>query len=317
MAFFLVKTTSPQTEDFNMRNILRRLKKTWIAFLLLAGIGALGSCSVSGGAYVVTLAKLHNLKVAMSYLTQFALGGDRQFPTTKQEIIDFMEEEAGYKSAKQSKDTPFVDGWGNEMRFDGDVNQYTICSAGPDETFDTKDDIYLTGNPDTEYIIDGVKESNASGKELMKTMARIPYQEPNGYYRIVMPGKYSVIDAPSGWRSVITFRYTENNTVVITAEPESGVWDPQREMITRIRDVKNGVDKKLWDYEVVESNLVTVDQAPGYVVYLEKAAAAVRLYGIRSNAGLEYSVVITAGGEDRQLIMDTLTEAIQTGLDLR
>jgi hypothetical protein len=282
-----------------------------LTFLIIA------ACSVPDSGYVLTLARLHNLKVAMSHASQLSLSSNMDFPKDAAGIIDFMEEMDGVGGKNRSGQEALVDGWGNEMRFEGDLNSYSVRSAGPDEIFDTSDDIYLVGNPDTEYVIDGVKESMSSGKDLMKTTVRVPFQEPNGYYRVVMPGRYSPISKQDGWRSEITFRYTADNTVTIVAEPGSGLWDPGKMMKRRINDIKSGMDESLWDYKVADENMVTVDHAPGYEVFLENEGALARVYGVRSAEGIVYSIVIRATGEDRQLIMDTLTETIQTDLDLR
>lgn len=276
------------------------------------------SCSYSGGEYTITLAKLHNLKVAMSYITQSALNGDQPFPKDTQEIIDFMETDIGYGRSKRTvKDNPFKDGWGNEMRFQGDIKSYSIRSAGPDGIFDTPDDIYLAGNPDSEHIIDGVKESTSSGKDLMETRIKIPFQESNGYYRITLPGKYSVIRSHAGWRSEVTFRYTEKNTVKIVAEPYTDRWMPQREMETKAGAIRNGRDAAFGNYEIVESDLVQIDNAPGFEISAQKDDSIARIFGVASNEQLRYSISITASGEDRQYIMDTLTEAVKERMDLR
>ncbi len=277
----------------------------------------LSSCSLGGAEHVMTLAKLHNLKVAMSNMTQVMSPSEISFPKDPQDFINWMVAEGGFRPPENEKDTPLTDGWGNEMRLEGDWDGYKICSAGPDEEFDTADDMYLAGNWDSEHIIDGVKEMKASAKSLMTGSLKIPFQEPNGYYKITLPGKYSAIKNYDGWRSEITFRYTAVNTVTIIANPSRYGWEPQQEMNNKISELESGMDTLFPDYEVVESKLVNIDNVPGYEIVLQKENQLGRFYEIMSGESIGYSIAIIASGEDRQYIMDTLTEAVQTGLDLR
>lgn len=277
---------------------------------------ALPSCSPKGGEHVVTLAKLHNLKTAMPLLTQLVLDGNRPFPTTAEELIDFMEKEAGYERSKDPKDSPLTDGWGNEMRIEGDTRSYTIRSAGPDKLFDTDDDIYLAGNLDGEYIIDGSREG-LSGKELLKSPIRVPFQEPNGYYRVTLPGRHAIIKKYAGWQSEITFSYTRNNSVTIVAEPMTRTWDPGVEMSKRLEILRSGRDDAFSGYEVVQYNPVDINKASGYEIRLESTDFLAHTYGIVGRDGIGLSISIITSGEDRHYIMDTLIDAIHKSLEIR
>jgi hypothetical protein len=285
-------------------------------FLLVFSPISLPSCSTKGGEKVVTLAKLHNLKTAVALFHQLAPDGNRPFPTTAQEIIDFMEKEAGYERSKDPKESPLIDGWGNEMRLEGDRSSYTIRSAGPDTAFDTDDDIYLAGNPDGEYLIDGSRET-LSGKKLLKGPIRIPFQEPNGYYRVSLPGKYAVIKKYSGWRSEITFSYTRNNNVTIVAEPMTRKWDPIGEMRKRVQILRSGGDEVLSGYEVIRYNPVSINNAPGYEIMLKSEDFLAHTYDMVSRVGIGLSVSVITSGKDRQYILDTLADAIHKGLEIR
>jgi hypothetical protein len=274
------------------------------------------SCSTKGGEHVVTLAKLHNLKTAMPLLTQLVLDGNRPFPKTAEELIDFMEKEGGYERSKDPKDSPLTDGWGNEMRFEGDRMSYTIRSAGPDKLFDTDDDIYLAGNPDGEHIIDGSREK-LSGKELLKSPIRVPFQEPNGYYRVSLPGRYAIIKKYSGWQSEITFSYTRHNRVTIVAEPMTRKWDPGVEMSKRLEILRSGRDEAFSGYEVVQYNPVSINKASGYEIMLKSTDILAHTYGIVGRDGIGLSISIITSGEDRHYILDTLTHAIHKSLEIR
>lgn len=266
--------------------------------VLLLGLASitLPSCSTKGGEHVVTLAKLHNLKTAMPLLTQLVLDGNRPFPTTAEELIDFMEKEAGYERSKDPKDSPLIDGWGTDMRFEGDRRSYTICSAGPDKLFDTDDDIYLAGNPDGEYIIDGSREK-LSGKELLKSPIRVPFQEPNGYYRVSLPGRFAIIKKYSGWQSEITFSYTRNNSVTILAAPMTRKWDPAVEMSKRLEILRSGRDEAFSGYEVVHYNPIGINKASGYEIMLKSVDFLAHTYDIVGRDGIGLSISIITSGE--------------------
>jgi len=290
----------------------------FFAMCVLLGSTVLISCTKAGGERVVTLAKLQNLKSAMCLLTQLVIKGDRPFPKNAQEIIDFMEQEAGYEPSKRDpKDTPLIDGWGNEMRFQGNERSYTIRSAGPDRAFDTEDDIYLAGNPDGEYIIDGSREKNISGKDLMKSPLTIPFQEPNGYYRISLPGKYVVIKRYSGWRSEITFSYTKHNSVTIIADPIREKWEPEREMEKRVEGIQSGTDDTFPGFEIIHYSPASINDAPGYEIMLKRNDFLAHAYHIVGNDYIALSISIIASGKDREFIMDTLTNAIKGSLEIR
>ena len=286
-----------------------------VLFLVLSPL-TFPSCSTKGGEHVVTLAKLHNLKTAMPLLTQLVLDGNRPFPTTAEELNDFMEKEAGYERSKDPEDSPLTDGWGNVMRFKGDRRSYTIRSAGPDKLFDTDDDIYLAGNPHGEYIIDGSREK-LSGKELMKSPIRVPFQEPNGYYRVSLPGRFAIIKKYAGWQSEITFSYTRNNSVTIVAEPMTRKWDPAVEMGKRLEILRGGRDEAFSGYEVVQYNPVGINKASGYEIRLKSVDFLAHIYEVVGRDGISLSISIITSGEDRHYILDTLIDAIHKSLEIR
>jgi hypothetical protein len=288
------------------------------AILLIITISlSLISCSMGGAEHVLTLAKLHNLRVTMSTMTQIAMGGDDSFPENPDAIVKFMIDECGFKKPEKREDHPFVDGWSQEMRLSGNWAGYTIRSSGPDKKFDTNDDMYLAGNYDSEYIIDGVKEMNASAKNLMTGSLKVPYQEPNGYYRVTLPGKYSPIPKYKGWRSEIVFRYTSDHTVTIVADPGQSNWDPRAAMNKRTELIRSGRDEKYSGYDVVESKVVKISRAPGYEIILKKDESTIHLYELVNHDSIQLTVAIVSTGKDRAYILDTLTRAIEETLALR
>ncbi|MFH1754706.1 MAG: hypothetical protein ABIA59_03285 [Candidatus Latescibacterota bacterium] len=289
-----------------------------LATVLIISISFLmASCTMGGTEHVITLAKLHNLKATMGTMTQVALGSGDSFPKDPEAIVKFMVGECGFKEATSKEDHPFVDGWRQEMRLSGDWKGYIIRSSGPDKRFDTEDDMYVAGDYDSEYIIDGVKETNASARNLMTGSLKVPYQEPNGYYRVTLPGKYSPIPKHEGWRSETLFRYTKDNTVTIIADPGQGQWDPQAALDKRIQLIQAGRDDKFSAYQIIESNIVNISQAPGYEIVLKKDESTVHLYELVNRGSIQLSVSIVSTGKDRNYIMNTLTNAVEQTLSMR
>jgi hypothetical protein len=294
----------------------RPLRLSWLPVSIVFTSLLFMSCSMGGAEHILTLAKLHNLKLAMSTMTQIEMGGNDSFPKDKEAVVEFMVKECGFKEAKNREDHPFIDGWQQEMRLAGNWKGYIIRSAGPDKKFDTEDDMYLAGNYDGEYIIDGVKEKNASARNLMTASLKVPYQEPNGYYRVTLPGKYSPIPKYQGWSSETIFRYTSDHTVTIKADPGQGRWNPQTEMNRRVQLIQSGRDEKYSGYEVVESNVATISGVPGYEIVLKQGESTIHLYEL-VNGDVKVNVAIASTGKDRKYILDTLTKAVEETLSLR
>ena len=145
-----VAPTSPRRERAALGTVL-------VVYILVCAF--LAACSGMDSPYLTTLAKLHNIKVVMPHLCDFVAKGDVTFPRTGPELAEFMYEDFGFErpQGRIPRQHPYVDGWGKEMRISGDAGSYEIRSAGPDEIFDTDDDIYLAGSIKRERIVDGVK----------------------------------------------------------------------------------------------------------------------------------------------------------------
>lgn len=141
---------SPRRERATLGTVL-------VVYILVCAF--LAACSGMDSPYLTTLAKLHNLEVVLPHLCDFVAKGDMTFPRTGPELARFMDEDYGFErpQGENHRQYPYVDGWGNEMLIRGDAGSYEIRSAGPDEIFDTEDDIYLAGSSEREHIVDGVK----------------------------------------------------------------------------------------------------------------------------------------------------------------
>lgn len=263
---------------------------------------------------VVTLARLHNLKVVMPHITEMAAQNLIEFPEDIEDFMALLQEELDPADLRDvsSSPTTLLDGWENELRLEGDITKYYLRSAGPDKVFNTDDDIYLAGNLDGEYIIDGSSQGRLTAKALSKSINVRPFEEPTGYYRIFLPGRYTVMRKYEGDRSEITFFYAKNNYVKINAEPIRGDWEPEKEMEERIAAYR--WDEEFSDFEIKSSDLALFRDFSGYVIRLAKDDILVLEHGFYDNYYLAVSVVMVASGKERQEIMDILTEEVKANL---
>jgi hypothetical protein len=135
-----------------------------MVILTLLSLTSCGGGSESS--YLLTKARLHNIKTVMPHLCEMVQDGYLGFPQTGTELVAFMHDEMGFKPPRDNdpRRSPVVDGWGQALRIQGDVRGYEIRSAGPDELFDSDDDIYLAGDYRKERIIDGVRAAKAAAK---------------------------------------------------------------------------------------------------------------------------------------------------------
>jgi len=234
-----------------------------------------------------------------------------EFPEDAEELMAILQEELDPSDLKDvsSSPTTLTDAWENELRLEGDLDEYFIRSAGSDEIFDTDDDIYLAGNLDGEYIIDGSSQRCLTAKALSKRINMLPFNEPTGYYRIRLPGRYTVIPKYEGHRSIIKFFYATNNYVKITADPISGDWSAENKMEDRIEELR--WDEEFSDFEILSSNFAPFREFEGYEIRLQKDDILALEFGFYGDYYLDVSVVIVASGQERQEIMDILTEEVK------
>ncbi|NIM89405.1 MAG: hypothetical protein GTO17_00470 [Candidatus Aminicenantes bacterium] len=287
----------------------------FIAYLLFGPV----VCEVAfkgGQKRIATLARLHNLKVVMPHITEMAARNEILFPEDAEELMAILQQELDPSDLMDvsSSPTTLTDAWDNELRLDGDLDEYFIRSAGPDKVFDTDDDIYLGGNLDGEYIIDGSRQRRLTAKALSRRISVLPFEEPTGYYRIFLPGRYTVIPKYEGHRSIIEFFYATNNYVRITADPIGGGWNAESEMADRIEQLQ--WDEEFSDFDLLSSNLAFFREFEGYEIHLERDEILAREFGFFGNNYLAVSVVIVASGQERLQIMDILTEEVKVNLTI-
>jgi len=274
------------------------------------------SCLPDQGGHLVTRAKLQNLKVIMAQLVVVAVQGDIAFPESRDDLLDLMEQEFGKTVRREETDpeNPLVDGWGNPMRFKADEDYYEIRSAGADETMDTLDDIYLLGDAAGEYIFDGAGEKSLSRQDFLTHVNPEPFQDPKEYYRIRLPGDYTVIRSSTGNRSEVVFSYARDVRITIAAEPGPAGWQPETAMDRRLEALRRGEDELYQEFTVIGYGLVSVAGASGYAVTLEKRTVLVKEMRLLSPTALDMTITLVTSGAEASPIMDALEQAIEDTL---
>jgi hypothetical protein len=286
-----------------------------VAILFCLGLAA---CSAWDSPYLTTLAKLKYLQATMPHLCEFVTHGDLAFPQTGAEIAEFLNAagEGNSDPLYNPRQDPLVDGWGQEMRVTGDPNAYRIRSAGPDGIFHSQDDIYLVGSPTGEQIVDGVKEQNLTGRNLLQEGFTSSFQEPTGYYRISLPGSYSVSRHYDGPCSEFTFSYSSLNQVKILARPVAPGWEPAAARDARVAAITNQIDPDFVDFRVAHAQLIELQGAPGYELEIWRENQRAHLWEIVTADQHSLIITVLTGGEDHHFLLARLVQAVEQNLEL-
>jgi hypothetical protein len=277
---------------------------------------AFSSCGKSSGGLLVTRAKLQNLKAFMAQVAILAAQGDISFPEDRTGLLDLLEQEGGEAVPREETDpdNPLVDGWGTLMVFRGDLDAYEIRSAGADRILDTPDDLYLQGDPGGEFIVDGSGSRLLSREDFARQVNPVPFEESHGYYDLTLPGSYTVLRNHSGERSQVVFSYGRDVRVTVTAVPAAEPWDPEKALEQRLEVLRRGEDELYRDFSVSTYGTLTLGNAPGFSVSLEKGHVLVQELRLLGSQTLDLTITIVASGADGSFILDALFQAVRGGL---
>jgi hypothetical protein len=287
-----------------------------LVFLLPA---AFKSCLPDQGGPMVTRAKLQNLKVIMAQLSVLSVQGDIPFPENRAELLGLFEREFGRMVPQDENDPdhPLADGWANPMRFKADTDYYEIRSAGADGIMDTPDDITLLGDAAGEYIIDGSGERSLPLESLRASAETEPFQDPKEYYRIRLPGGYTVVRSSAADRSEVVFSYARDVRVTIAAQPGPAGWRPEAAMERRLEVLRRGEDEMYREFTVTGYALASLAGASGFAVNLEKPPVQVREIRLLSPTSLDVTITLVTSGAEASPLMLALEQAIDETLIFR
>lgn len=273
-------------------------------------------CGKNTGGLLVTRAKLQNLKVFMAQVSVLAAQGDLAFPEGMGDLLELMEQEGGeaVPRGETDPDNPLVDGWGTLMAFRGGLDAYEIRSAGADRTMDTPDDLYLQGDPGGEFIVDGSGSRLLSRTDFTRRINPLPFEESHGYYDLSLPGSYTVLRNHSGERSQVVFSYARDVRVTVTAVPDAKPWDPDKALENRLEVLRRGEDELYRDFGVTAYGTLTLADAAGFSVSLEKGNVLVQELRLLGSRALDLTITIVASGADGKPILEALFQAVREGL---
>jgi hypothetical protein len=289
-----------------------------LAYLLLGPI----VCDVmipGSGKQVVTLAKFNNLRVAMSHLTNDFYTNEEDFPADTAELASHLQEylrmddlgdgEPLYKGIR--------DAWGRELVLEGGLSGYIIRSAGRDGIYDNADDIYLKGNTQSENVFGPASRRKLTARSLRKRFNIFPIHEPTGYYRVSLPGFFTVIREYEGSKSILTFQYTSSDFVRITADADGLSWDPAEWMAAHVEDIAEIRDMQYLGFEVERNGLVDVQGGRGYEIRRSSLDTVIHEFAFYNGYELTVQVLIQSKAKARTAIVDILESEIEENLVMR
>ncbi len=284
--------------------------------LLFLGPSLFRSCSPPQAVPLLTLTKMRKLKSVMSQISVLTVEGLREFPRTKEHILDFMEFERGEIVSRGENElgNPLVDGWGRAMRFQGDLDYYEIRSAGQDGAMDTPDDITIQGDAQGEYLVDGTGQKSLTRKDLEVSSDTVPFEESHGYYRILLPGTYTQVQSFADKRSEAIFSYAKDMRIWIKAEPGNAAWQPEPSLKKRLEVLRRGEDDLYAEFEVTAYELILVGGEPGFGLTMKKGHILVRELHVISASGLAVSITLVTSGTEASQILEVLEKAVLASL---
>ena len=270
------------------------------------------------GKQIVTLAKFNNLRMAMSQLTNDFYQNEEDFPSDLTELVSDLHEYLRMDDLGDGE--PLVDNirdaWRRKLQFEGDLSGYIIRSAGRDGVYDNEDDIYLKGNAQCENVFGAIHRRKLTPRSLLKRPNLFPIQEPTGYYRLSLPGYYTVIREYEGSKSILTFQYTSSDFIRVTADADGLRWDPAECMSSHMEDIAEIRDMGYLGYEIDRSGLVDVPGGMGYEIRRSSLDTLVHEFAFFNGYELTVEVLIHSKSKTRQKIVDTLEREIEDNLIL-
>ncbi len=284
--------------------------------LIFLGPAMFRSCGTRQAAHLLTQAKMHKLKAVMSQVSVLTVEGFREFPQTWDQILDFMEQERGEMVSRGETDlsNPLVDGWGRALRFQGDLDYYELRSPGRDGAMDTPDDIYIQGDAQGEYIVDGTGQKSLTRRDLVTSPDSVPFEESHGYYQVRLPGSFTVVQSFANKRSETVFSYARDMRVLIQAEPGSSAWQPEPSLQDRLEILRRGEDQLYTEFEVSAYGLQRIGEWPGFALTLKKGPTLVRELRLVSVSGLAVTVTLVSSGVEASGIQEVLEKAVLDSL---
>ena len=277
-------------------------------------------CDVAffAGKKLQTRTMFHNLKTAMSHYMTSGFPDETDFPGNASELAAMLREDMGLPDLGdgRSLDEPVRDGWGRELKVEGNSAEYIIRSAGRDGRYKTEDDIYLKGGPSGENIYGDIRRKNLSLGRIKRRFNRLPFQDPTGYYHVLLPGSYRVIDESDGYESNILFLYSEGDELRMIADPVRDTMEMEMALRERATAIQRGDVPDYDEFEMVRSGLVDVQGGNGYEIRLESPDTVIHEFLFRGGYAMSVRIRILSKSKERREIVDFLEEEIENHLTI-
>lgn len=148
----------------------------------------------------------------------------------------------------------------------------------------------------------------------MKTM--VSFNDPNGYYKIMIPSGYELEDKSSQLRSKFIFSYSTDASLAILAHPMQKEWKPEEEMKKRLAAMEPGSIGKFSNAEIIRSGLISIGEANGYELVFELNSHLCHSFSLVSPSNNAVILSISASGKKRRNLHDLLEKAIINNLSL-
>ncbi|MCI0470395.1 MAG: hypothetical protein L0Y73_01925 [Candidatus Aminicenantes bacterium] len=142
------------------------------------------------------------------------------------------------------------------------------------------------------------------------------FNDPHGFYSLLLPEGYSKNDESSGDVSKINFSYWERTSITITANPMKDEWKAEEEMKKKVKEIESGSAGTLSLYTITAYNLTAIDEAQGYELLMERTGILCHHFYLVVPGKNAVSLTIITEGSDRQAKHDYLVGKIQDNLQI-
>ncbi|MCK5058365.1 MAG: hypothetical protein KAT34_17055, partial [Candidatus Aminicenantes bacterium] len=179
--------------------------------------------------------------------------------------------------------------------------------------------------PSTENEPSGTTVARETPKTREATLPETPgilsaqvetFTDPNGFYSISLPEGFTKIDESTWDTSKITFSYPERISVSITARAIQGDWNAEKEMKKKVKGIEGGTAGTLSLYRVTGYKVLTLTDAQGYDLTLERTGILSHYYYMVDPGKHAVSIILITEGADRREKHDYLVKTIEESLEI-
>lgn len=142
------------------------------------------------------------------------------------------------------------------------------------------------------------------------------FNDPHGFYSLLLPEGYTKTDESSGDVSRMSFSYGDRTSITIMANPMKTEWKAEEEMKKKVKEIESGSAGTLSLYTITTYNIATIGDANGYELLLERTGILNHFFYLVTPGKNAVSLTIITEGADRQAKHDYLVGKIQNSLEI-